>query len=97
MTRKEFETIEEEQGFNEAVSVLAEEHDTLQDEETLKSMILEKVQNDDFGFALHLLKAIYNSDAGSSIWYYYDYSDGTTKEPVYLQSIKDITKFNLLS
>lgn len=96
MTREYFEQLVDEKGFNEAMSELNEEKDELTDEETLKSFIIKKIEDDNFGLALHLLKAIWESPGGTSEWYRYDYSAGTTDTPTYLQDVDDVDNANLL-
>ena len=92
MTRKEFEIIEEEQGFDSAMQELYKNTDFVTDYEALKSYIIECLQDDANMLALHILESVYYSE-GDSYWYYYDYTAGITCTPRCLNDIKDVEAY----
>lgn len=92
MTRKEFEIIEEEQGFDSAMEELYENSDVITTYKMLKSYIIECLEDDNNMLALHILEGVYNSE-GDSYWYYYDYTAGTTCTPRCLNDIDDVEAY----
>lgn len=92
MTRKEFEIIEEEQGFDSAMEELYGNSDVVTTYEMLKSYIIKCLQDDNNMLALHILESVYNSE-GDSCWYYYDYTAGTTCTPRCLNDIEDVEAY----
>lgn len=86
MLRKEYEEMDLEnlitylwdQGCNE-----------ITDEETIKSFIIEQVENDDWFLAKHLLDYIWEHGTDSE-YYLYDYSMGTLDNPVSIDDKEDI-------
>ena len=76
MTRTEFEEID----FDELLELMFENSDIITDEETLKGFAIDKLRDDNFGLALHIINAIYENPYDSE-WYRYDYSMGTLETP----------------
>ena len=76
MTRTEFEEID----FDELLELMFENLDSITDEETLKGFAIDKLRDDNFGLALHIINAIYENPYDSE-WYRYDYSMGTLETP----------------
>lgn len=97
MTRRQFRTIMNREGFDEAMSRLAEEKNDLTDYDTLKRYVIENIEKDNNMLALHIWNAVYNTEEGDSRWYRYDYTAGTTDTPTYLQTIDDVINANLLN
>lgn len=59
-------------------------------EDILKEYILHTIQKDNFGLALHLLKAIYENPIPEAEMYLYDYSMGTLDTPTPITDIEDL-------
>lgn len=94
MTRKRFEEIVEEKGFNEAMAILEDEespHD-LTTYEILKERIVELIQDDNLMYAKHLLDAIEDT-AMDEEWYAYDYSAGTFDTPKNIVTVDDVENY----
>jgi hypothetical protein len=85
MTREEFEAIE----FDELIELMYENFDIITSEETLKSFAMDKLQDDDFGMALHIINAIYENPYDTE-WYRYDYSMGTLETPEPITCNEDV-------
>ena len=62
-------------------------------EEILKEYVLHTVENDNFGLALHILQAIYESPATDTGMYLYDYSMGTLETPTPITEIEDLLDY----
>ena len=67
MTRKEFETM----SFEDFIEWAKENLDDVTDEEILKEFAIEKLQDDNFNMALHIINAIYNNPYDTE-YYRYD-------------------------
>ena len=76
MTRAEFEEI----SFNELIELMYENLYEVTNEETLKEFAIDKLQDDNFGLALHIINAIYENPYNTE-WYRYDYNMGTLQTP----------------
>ena len=85
MKRKFFETTD----FDELMQWVGWNTDDVTDEETLKQFAIEKLQNDDFGMALHIINAIYENPFTTE-WYRYDYSMGKLETPTPITEKEDI-------
>ena len=85
MTRAEFEAIE----FDELIELMYENSYDVTSEETLKSFAMDKLQDDDFRMALHIINAIYNNPYDTE-WYRYDYSMGTLQTPSPITDKEDV-------
>lgn len=92
MTRKQFEKIEEREGFNNAMAILSDTNGLVTTYDILKEFAINLLNEDNVGFALHILEAIYDTDINSE-WYYYDYTAGTTCTPTNLVDIEDVDSF----
>ena len=87
MTREEFKTL----SFDEVMERLNEEHDNITTIDILKDFIKDKIDNDDFNVALHVLSAIWNDpNPEDSFWYDYDYSMGTLDTPTSINTKEDV-------
>lgn len=92
MTREQYEDM----SFEELMNWAYQNIDGITDEEMLKDYIIEKVNNDDFYMALHIINAI-NNNSYSTIWYRYEYSMGTLQTPspiVDKEDIEDLIDFD---
>ena len=74
MTRTEFE----EKSFEEVMEKLDEERDDITTYEMLKEYATEKIKEDNFLVAIHILEALHSDTAE---WYEYDYCMGTLQTP----------------
>lgn len=89
MTREEFERIEEDFGFDEAMDELYQNENFVTNYNTLKEFAIDKIRDDDINLGLHILNAIYES-TGNSEWFYYDFTAGTCCTPICLNNADDV-------
>ena len=92
MTKKHFEKLAKKYGFTHAMEALYEESNFLTTYEMLKEFAIQQLKDDDVGFTLHILNAIWNSK-GDSDYYYYDYTAGTCCTPQCLNTIEDVETY----
>lgn len=85
MTRKEFETM----SFEDFIEWAKENLNDVTDEEILKEFAIEKLQDDNFIMALHIINAIYNNPYDTE-YYRYDYSMGTLETPTPITDKEDL-------
>ena len=85
MTREQFENM----SFDELMEWANENLDDITHEEILKEFAMEKLQNDDFNMALHIINAIYDNPYDTE-WYRYDYNMGTLETPTPITDKEDI-------
>lgn len=85
MTRKEYEDME----FDELIEWARCNIGNITIEEVLKDYTIEKIQDNDFNMAIHILNALNDSPYGV-IWYRYDYSMGTLETPTPITEKEDI-------
>ena len=85
MTREQYEDM----NFEELMRWANSNLDNITYEEMLKEFAIEKLNNDDFNMALHIINAIYNNSY-STEWYRYDYSMGTLETPSPIVDKEDI-------
>lgn len=76
MIREEFTR----KSLEEVVEWAYENLDYVTNEETLKRFAIEKLEEDNFSLALHIINAIYNNESDTE-YYRYDYSMGTLETP----------------
>lgn len=91
MTRTEFEDVE----FDELIELMYENSYDITSEEDLKSFAVDKLHDDDFGMALHIINSIYENPYDTE-WYRYDYSIGTLETPtpvMYKEDVEDLIEF----
>lgn len=62
-------------------------------EDILKDYIIRVIEDDNFGLALHLLEAIYESPMSATGMYLYDYSMGTLETPKPITCIEDLLDY----
>ena len=79
----------EEMTFDEFIEWANEYLDDITDEEILKTFAIDKLQEDDFGMALHIIQAIYDNPY-STMWYRYDYCMGKLQTPSPITEKADI-------
>lgn len=94
MTRKRFEELVDEKGFDEAMSEFDAKEGpyTLTTYELLKERAVELIQEDNIFYALHLLEAIKDT-ATDEEWYAYDYSAGTFDTPANITTVDDVEDY----
>lgn len=83
MTRAEFNNME----FEEVMETLNEERDDITTYETLKEFAIEKINDDNFLVAIHILETLQND---SEEWYLYDYCMGTLDTPSSVTCKEDV-------
>lgn len=89
MTRTEFKHIANTEGFDEAMSKLSENLNTLYDEELLIQFVKDKLDSVDY----HVLNAIVESK-GDSHWYDYDFFCGTLDKPVCINTVEEALTYD---
>ena len=95
MRKPIFEALAERYDFETALRCYESVHTTfITSYDCLKDYAVEQLQGYDFniGLALHILKAIYNSE-GDSMMFYYDYTAGTCCTPACLNTVADVEKY----
>lgn len=85
MTRKEFNSMT----FDDLMEWAYENLDDITDEEMLKEFAIEKLKNDNFNLALHIINAIYENPYDTEL-YRYDYNMGTLQTPSPITCKEDI-------
>ena len=85
MTREQYKRMD----FEEFIEWAKENLDDVTDEEILKEFAIKKLQDDNFGMALHIINAIYNNPYDTE-YYRYDYSMGTLETPTPITSKEDL-------
>lgn len=85
MTREKFEAM----SFDELMEWAYENLDDITSEEILKEFAMDKLQDDDFGMALHIINAIYENPYDTE-WYRYDYCMGSLQTPSPITDKEDI-------
>ena len=83
MTREEFEI----KSFNELMEILDETRDDITTYEMLKEFAKQKIDEDKFWFAIHILESLQGDPAE---WYQYDYTMGSMDRPCGLTCKDDI-------
>jgi hypothetical protein len=86
MTKAEYEAM----SFEELMEWAHENLDDITTEETLISFAKSKIDDDNLRVALHILKAIYESNCPDDSYYRYDYSMGTLEIPSAVTEKEDI-------
>ena len=94
MTRKRFEELVDEKGFDEAMLELQEKEEpyTLTTYELLKERVVELIHEDNIFYALHLLTAIKDTVMNEE-WYAYDYTAGTCDTPANITTVDDVEDY----
>lgn len=85
MTREQFNNM----SFDELMEWANENLDDVTHEEILKEFAIDKLQNDDFGMALHIINAIYENPHDTE-WYRYDFCMGRLQTPSPITDKEDI-------
>ena len=86
MTIKELHNM----NFNDAASILTQEHYQVTTYDSLKSFALELIEDDMLFLAIHILKAIHEDPAD---FYDYDYCMGTLDTPKALLLTRDLEDY----
>ena len=86
MTREQFEAM----SFEEFMEWAYENVDDITTEDTLIAFAKEKLDEDNLGFALHILNAIYESEEAKEGYYRYDYNMGTLETPTPITCKEDL-------
>ena len=89
MTKTEFEemTLDEvlEYGYDRIYELTCED--------TLIDFAKQKIDDNNIGYALHILGSIYNSEEAYNGYYLYDYSAGTTATPTPITCKEDLEDY----
>lgn len=85
MKRETFENM----SFDELMEWANENLDDVTHEDILKDFAIEKLRDDHFNLALHIINAIYNNPYDTE-WYRYDYCMGTLQTPSPITEKEDI-------
>ena len=85
MTKKEFENM----SFEEFIEWANENINDVTHEDILKEFAIKKLQDDDFGMALHIINAIYTNPYDTE-YYRYDYSMGKLETPTPITEKEDL-------
>ena len=85
MTRKEYE----EMSFDTFMEWAYENINDVTDEDILKDFAIEKIQDNSYYMALHIINAL-NENTCDTEWYRYDYSMGTLETPTPITDKEDI-------
>jgi hypothetical protein len=93
MTRTEFKHIANTEGFDEAISKLSEETNTILSEEYLIEYIKHLLDKVNYVLTAHVLNGIVNSE-GESRWYNYDISCGILEKPVCINTVEEALTFD---
>ena len=89
MTREEFDKM----SFEELVDGVCDNSDNVHSEETLIELIKDELDENNFKMALHILQAIYDSDAPDGSYYIYDRSMGTLEAPMPITCKADLEDY----
>lgn len=89
LKRSEFENM----SFEELLEWAYENVDDLHSEDTLIEMVKHEIDEDSFKMALHILQAIYDSDAPDDSYYLYDRSMGTLETPTPVTCKEDLEEY----
>lgn len=89
MTREEFNNM----SFEELLDWGYDNIDDMHSEEVLIEMAKHEIDEDDFKMALHILQAIYDSEAPDGSYYIYDRSMGTLVRPVAITCKADLEDY----
>lgn len=86
VTEEQYESM----SFNEVMEIL-QEHDEITTEEELLNYAKYLIDQDNIGYAIHILQAVYESECAD--WYWYDYNMGTLQTPSTLTCKEDVEHF----
>jgi hypothetical protein len=89
MTREEFNNMT----FEELLDWAYDNIDDMHSEEALIELVKHEIDEDSFQMALHILQAIYNSDAPDGSYYIYDRSMGTLETPTPITCKEDLEDY----
>lgn len=86
MTREQFENIP----LEELIEMISDDGGDITSEEILIEFAKQKLEDNDFNMALHIIGAIYEAEADDDCYYRYDYSMGTLETPTPITCKEDI-------
>lgn len=89
MTREEFNNMP----FEELLDWAYDNIDDMHSEEALIELVKHEIDEDSFMMALHILQAIYDSDAPDGCYYLYDRSMGTLETPMPITCKEDLEEY----
>lgn len=89
MTREQFENI----SLEELIEKVSDEGGDITSEEILIEFAKQKLDDNDFNMAIHIIGAIYEAEAPDDCYYRYDYSMGTLETPTPITCKEDIEDF----
>ena len=89
MTREEFNNMP----FEELIDWAYDNIDNVHSEETLIELVKDELNENNFKMALHILQAIYDSDAPEGSYYIYDRSMGTLEAPMPITCKADLEDY----
>ena len=89
MTKTEFE----EMTLDELLEWACDNIYEITSEDTLIDFAKQKIDDNNIGFALHILGEIYNSEEAYNGYYLYDYSAGTTATPTPITCKEDLESY----
>lgn len=89
MTREEFDSM----SFEELLDWAYDNIDNMHSEEVLIDLVKHEIDEDSFKMALHILQAIYDSNAPDGCYYIYDRSMGTLETPTPITCKEDLEEY----
>lgn len=89
MTRTEFEELT----LDELLEWACDNVYEITSEDTLIDFAKQKIDDNNIGYALHILGAIYNSEEAYNSYYLYDYSLGTLSTPTPITCKEDLEDY----
>ena len=89
MTRTEFEEMTLDEVLEYGYDYIYE----LTTEDTLIDFAKQKIDDNNIGYALHILGSIYNSEEAYNGYYLYDFSAGTTATPTPITCKEDLEDY----
>ena len=78
--------------FEEAITKLCEERNTITTLETLKAYAQSEIDNERYFVAIHILKALQSADDGVQ-YFDYDYCMGTLEMPTQIKTKEDLEDY----
>ena len=78
--------------FEEAITKLWEERNTITTLETLKEYVKSEIDKDRYFLAIHILKALQSADDGVQ-YFDYDYSMGALETPTQIKTKEDLEDY----
>jgi hypothetical protein len=86
MTREQFDNL----SLDELIEMISDEGGDITSEEILIEFAKQKLDDNDFNLAIHVIGAIYEADCPDGSYYKYDYSMGTLETPTPITCKEDL-------